>query len=407
MLPPVYSTTGWPDCSRPSRSAPSIMARAMRSLYEPVGLAASSFTQISAMSPPASRSNARSVYRRSRRAPPRALPVSVAISRPYYTAPMAGSTRLIPLGGLGEVGKNMLVVESDDGIVVIDAGLSFPRDEHLASTSCCRTSATCEPTSATSGPRDHARPRGHTGALPFLLREVRVPEVWATRLTLGLIQSKLDEHGLLQAASSSRSSRRVGRPGSGRTGSSSCRMAHSIPDSVAVVSRRPAAASSTPGTTRSATRRWTASGPTSASSLTSGTAAWTSTSRRLDERRAPGSNSLREDRWRGLPPDHPAAGRARLIASFASNVHRVQQAIDVALESRRRVCLVGRSLRKNVNIARNLGYIDVPDHLLVKPDVLPSSISETMILCTGARGADVRPHADRIPRPSLRGGRAG
>jgi ribonuclease J len=76
-----------------------------------------------------------------------------------------------------------------------------------------------------------------------------------------------------------------------------------------------------------------------------------------------------------------------LIASFASNVHRVQQAIDVAMEDGRKVCLIGRSLRKNVNIARNLGYLDVPEDILVKPDLLPElAPDETMILCTGSQG---------------------
>ena len=76
-----------------------------------------------------------------------------------------------------------------------------------------------------------------------------------------------------------------------------------------------------------------------------------------------------------------------LIASFASNIHRVQQAIDVAGETGRRVALVGRSLRKNVNIARNLGYLDVRDDLLVKPDELDLlRPQETMILCTGSQG---------------------
>ena len=76
-----------------------------------------------------------------------------------------------------------------------------------------------------------------------------------------------------------------------------------------------------------------------------------------------------------------------LIASFASNIHRVQQAIDVAAETGRKVCLIGRSLRKNVNIARNLGYLDVRDDLLVKPDELDLlRPEETMILCTGSQG---------------------
>jgi ribonuclease J len=76
-----------------------------------------------------------------------------------------------------------------------------------------------------------------------------------------------------------------------------------------------------------------------------------------------------------------------LIASFASNVHRVQQAIDVAVEARRKVAIVGRSLRKNVNIARNLGYIQMPDYLLVRPDELDDlRRDETMILCAGSQG---------------------
>jgi ribonuclease J len=76
-----------------------------------------------------------------------------------------------------------------------------------------------------------------------------------------------------------------------------------------------------------------------------------------------------------------------IIASFASNLHRVQQAIDVALETGRRVALVGRSLRKNTNIGRSLGYIDVPEDILVKPGNLGDlPARETMILCTGSQG---------------------
>ena len=84
-----------------------------------------------------------------------------------------------------------------------------------------------------------------------------------------------------------------------------------------------------------------------------------------------------------------------LIASFASNVHRMQQAIDVAIETGRKVCIIGRSLRKNVNIARNLGYMDVPDDILVSPrDLDELGPKETMILCTGAR-------ASRCPRSRM------
>ena len=91
-------------------------------------------------------------------------------------------------------------------------------------------------------------------------------------------------------------------------------------------------------------------------------------------------------RWGGLPPPHPAARRPR-ANRLLRFVHRVQQAIDVASETGRKVTLIGRSLRKNVNIARNLGYLDVGDELLVKPDELDLlRPEETMILCTGSQG---------------------
>ena len=109
--------------------------------------------------------------------------------------------RIIPLGGVGEVGKNMTVFELDGEIVVVDAGLAFPRDEHLG------VDLILPDFGYLAERRDRVRAvvlthahEDHVGALPFLLREVRVPQVWGTKLTLGLAQSRLDEHGLLQAA---------------------------------------------------------------------------------------------------------------------------------------------------------------------------------------------------------------
>src|SRR5437588_12042555 len=114
---------------------------------------------------------------------------------------MPESMRIIPLGGLGEVGKNMTVYEYGDDAIVVDSGLAFPRDEHLGVDLIL-------PDFTYLRERDrevraviltHAH-EDHVGALPYLLREVRVREVWATRLTLGLVQSKLDEHGLQRAS---------------------------------------------------------------------------------------------------------------------------------------------------------------------------------------------------------------
>src|SRR2546428_397677 len=114
---------------------------------------------------------------------------------------MPDTCRIVALGGLGEVGKNMTVYEYDGSIVVVDAGLAFPRDEHLGvdlvlpDFSYLRENADAiKAVILTHGHEDHV------GSLPYLMREVPIPEVWATRLTLGLVKSKLDEHGLLRAA---------------------------------------------------------------------------------------------------------------------------------------------------------------------------------------------------------------
>jgi ribonuclease J len=299
-----------------------------------------------------------------------------------------GSTRLIPLGGLGEVGKNMTLVECDDGIVVVDAGLSFPRDEHLGVdlvlpdfTYLREHRGEIRAVLLTHGHEDHV------GALPYLMREVDVPQVWATRLTLGLVKSKLDEHGLARASELVEIEPEAGPAQVGPYQVEFVRMAHSIPDSVAV-------AFETPGGRVVLTGDYKIDHtPVDGFRTDLGKLAELG-NRGVDLLLGDSTNAERPgvtesertvgETFRHLIPQRQ--GRV-LIASFASNVHRVQQAIDVALESGRSVCLIGRSLRKNVNIARNLEYIDVPDHVLVKPDELDGlRPEETMILCTGSQG---------------------
>jgi ribonuclease J len=301
---------------------------------------------------------------------------------------MPDTTRLIPLGGLGEVGKNMMAIESDQGIVVIDAGLSFPRDEHLGVDLVLpdfgylrERSRDVRAVILTHGHEDHV------GALPYLLREVKVPQVWATKLTLGLIQSKLDEHGLLRSAELLEIKPEDGPIRIGPFGAEFVRMAHSIPDSVAVVLETPGGRIVHTGDYKIDHT------PVDGFRTDLGKLAEIG-NRGVDLLCGDSTNAERPgitesertvgEVFRQLIPQRE--GRV-LIASFASNVHRVQQAIDVAVDSRRKVAIIGRSLRKNVNIARNLGYIQVPDYLLVKPDELDGlRRDETMILCSGSQG---------------------
>src|SRR3954470_22579947 len=142
---------------------------------------------------------------------------------------MANALRIIPLGGLGEVGKNMTVFEFGDETIVVDAGLAFPRDEHLGVDLILPDFGYLRDRQVLAVILTHAH-EDHVGALPYLLREVRVRAVLATRLTLGLVKSKLDEHGLLHASELREIGPDSGRIEVGPFGVELVRMAHSIPD---------------------------------------------------------------------------------------------------------------------------------------------------------------------------------
>jgi ribonuclease J len=298
------------------------------------------------------------------------------------------ATHIVPLGGLGEVGKNMTVIECDEGLVVIDAGLAFPRDEHLGVdlllpefTYLRERESAIRAVILTHGHEDHV------GALPYLLRELAIPEIWATKLTLGLVKSKLDEHGLLRAAELIEAVPEDGPVEVGPFRTRFVRMAHSIPDSVAVVLETPGGRIVHTGDYKIDHT------PVDGIRTDVGSLAEIG-NLGVDLLLGDSTNAERP----GVTPSERSVGEAFrqiiprlegrvLIASFASNVHRMQQAIDVAVETGRKVAVIGRSLRKNINIARSLGYMEVPEEVLVRPsdlDELPPD--EVMILCTGSQG---------------------
>ncbi|MFL5978469.1 MAG: ribonuclease J [Gaiellaceae bacterium] len=301
---------------------------------------------------------------------------------------MPGSVRIIALGGLGEVGKNMTVFEADGEAIVVDAGLAFPRDEHLGVDLILPDFSYLvdrdRPVRAVLLTHGH---EDHVGALPYLLREARVQEVWATRLTLGLVKSKLDEHGLLRSVEL-RESDPDGEPVElGPFTVEFVRVAHSIPDAVAIVLDTPGGRILHTGDykmdhtpvdgLRTDVGRLAEIG-------NRGVDLFLGDSTNAERPGVTGSERLVGEAFRQLIP--PRTGRI-LVASFASNVHRMQQAIDVAVDVGRKVCVVGRSMRKNINIARNLGYIEVPDEVLIRPNELDDyDRSDVLILCTGSQG---------------------
>ncbi len=301
---------------------------------------------------------------------------------------MPGTTRIIPLGGLGEVGKNMTVYEADGEAIVVDAGLAFPRDEHLGVDLILPDFSYLtdleRPVRAVLLTHGH---EDHVGALPYLLRQARVREVWATRLTLGLIKSKLDEHGLLRSVEV-READPEGAPVELEPFRVEfVRVAHSIPDAVAILLDTPGGRILHTGDykmdhtpvdgLRTDVGRLAELGNRGVDLLLGD-------STNAERPGVTGSERLVGEAFRQIIPT--LEGRV-LMASFASNVHRMQQAIDVAVEVGRKVCVVGRSMRKNVNIARNLGYMDVPEDVLIRPNQLDEHApGDVLVLCTGSQG---------------------
>ena len=299
---------------------------------------------------------------------------------------MSDTLRIIPLGGLGEVGKNMTVYELGDDLIVVDTGLAFPRDEHLGVDLVLPDFSYLYDRRVKAVILTHGH-EDHVGALPYVLRELDVDRVIATGLTLGLIKSKLDEHGLGSATELQEADPEGAPIEIGAFRVEFVRMAHSIPDAVAIVLDTPAGLVVHTGDwkldhtpvdgLKTDVGRLAALG-------TRGVDLLLGDSTNAERPGMTGSERLVGEAFRTIIP----VRRGRVfVASFASNIHRIQQAADVAVECGRKVAVVGRSMRKNMNIARNLGYVEIPEDALVNPQrAMELPPDEVLILCTGSQG---------------------
>jgi ribonuclease J len=308
------------------------------------------------------------------------------VTPPTLRGLVADALRIIPLGGLGEVGKNMTVYELDDERIALDAGLAFPRDEHLGVDLILPDFGYLHDRPLRAVVLTHAH-EDHVGGLPYLMREARVEEIWATRLTLGLVKSKLDEHGLLRSAELREIEPEGGAVELGPFRLEFVRMAHSVPDCVGICIETEAGRVFHTGDwkldhtpvdgLRTDVGRLAELGNRGVDLLLG------------DSTNAERPGFTRSERvvgeaFRQIIPSRQ--GRI-LISSFASNIHRMQQAIDVGVEVGRKVAVVGRSMRRNLNVARNLGYVEMPDDVVVRAaDLEEIPPHEQLILCTGSQG---------------------
>jgi len=264
--------------------------------------------------------------------------------------------------------------------------MAFPRDEHLGVDVILPDFGYLRGKNVRAVVLTHAH-EDHVGALPFLMREINVNEIWGTRLTLGLVKSKLDEHGLLRAAEL----QEVDPDGEplqlGPFRLEFIRMAHSIPDCVGI-------AIGTEAGLVFHTGDWKLD-HTPVDGLRTDVGRLAELGNRGvdllcgDSTNAERPGFTRSERVVGeaFRQIIPARQGRILVSSFASNIHRMQQAIEVGVDSGRKIVVIGRSMRRNMNVARNLGYVDVPEAALVKPaqlDEIPPH--EQLILCTGSQG---------------------
>ncbi|MGE5403663.1 MAG: ribonuclease J [Candidatus Saccharibacteria bacterium] len=292
---------------------------------------------------------------------------------------------IIPLGGLGEIGKNMMVVRYQDSIIVIDAGLMFPEEELLG------IDIVIPDISYLTENRDKVKAvllthghEDHVGALPYLLKELDVP-VYGSRLTLGLIEAKLKDYGIPKPHLMCVKPRDMVKIGPFDV--EFIRVSHSIPDSLAIAIHTPVGTVLHTGDFK--LDQTTVDGELVdfrkfAELGEKGVLVMMSDSTNADKPGYTKSERVIGETFEEL--FRRCEGRI-ILTTFASNVHRIQQAISTAHRYGRKVAIVGRSILNNVNIARDLGYLEIPNGSWIEmEDINRYAPNQLLIVTTGSQG---------------------
>lgn len=293
--------------------------------------------------------------------------------------------RIVPLGGLGEIGLNTMVVEHFGERILIDCGLMFPRADQLGVDVVLPDFSWLKdaPDTLKGIVLTHAH-EDHLGALPWLLRELNVP-VYGTRFTLAVARHKLDEAGV-RADLREIEPRHPVRIGTQFT-VEPIRVTHSVPDAVAL-------AVTTSSGTAIHTGDFKLDGMPVDGQLTDlerfselgerGVEVLLSDSTNAEVPGTTGSEQLVRETFERL---FTAATTGRIVvAMFGSHLHRVRTAVELAKQFGRKIILAGRSLQRNVELARQAGILDVPHHLLFNWDTAGEvPRDKQLVLCTGAQ----------------------
>ena len=303
----------------------------------------------------------------------------------FFLGKIQNKVQIIPLGGLGEIGKNMTVFRYGDDIILIDAGLMFPEDDMLGIdlvipdiTYLIENKDKVKAIFLTHGHEDHI------GALPYVMKQLEVP-VYGTALTLGILQGRLRENDV--SDENLVTIKPGDKIGAGAFNLEFIRVNHSIPDAVSIVIKTPIGTIIHTGDFKF--DQTPVDGQVTqfnkfAEFGDAGVLALLADSTNAER---PGFTQSEKMVGQTFDDEFRYARNRIIVATFSSNVHRIQQVVDSAVKYKRKVAVIGRSMINVVNIAMELGYLNIPEGVLIDIDETNNyTADQIVIITTGSQG---------------------